>query len=69
MSACCVLHLAGSFIIQAAITIAVHILEHCHNASVKLDFVDHAVTIDVELFYHELAVLFQRIDEKLSPAA
>ena len=57
------------FIIQAAITIAVHILEHRHNAALKLDFVDHAVAVKNELFCHELAALLQRIDEKFSPAA
>ena len=57
------------FINQDAITIAVHILEHRHNAAVKLDFVNHAVAIKFELFCHKLAALFQRIDEKLSPAA
>ena len=57
------------FIIQDAITIAVHILGHRYNAAVKLDFVDHAVAVEVELFCHKLAALFQRIDEKLSPAA
>ena len=57
------------FIIQDAITIAVHILKHRHSAAVKLDFVDHAVAVKIEFFCHELAALFQRIDEKLSPAA
>ena len=63
------LYLTDFFIIQAAITIAVHILEHRHNAALKLDFVNNAVAVKIELFCHELAALLQRIDEKLSPAA
>ena len=52
-----VLHLADFFIIQAAITIAVHLFEHRDNAAVKLGFVDNNIIIDVELFCHELAAL------------
>jgi hypothetical protein len=42
------LHLADFFIIQAAITIAVHLLEHGDDATVKLGFVDHAVGVKIE---------------------
>ena len=45
------LHLVDLFFIQAAITIAVHLLEHSDNAAFKLGFVDHAIIIDVELFW------------------
>ena len=58
---------ANFFIIQAAITIAVHLLEHRENAAAQLSFVDHAIAvkaaseffkaahviiIDVDLFCH-----------------
>ena len=58
-------NLVDFFIIQAAITIAVHLFEHRDNVAVKLGFVgyaivvksagdffkaDHAIIIDVELF-------------------
>ena len=54
--ACCILHfaivmalhLADFFIIQAAITIAVHLLEHGDDAAVKLGFVDYAVGVKIE---------------------
>ena len=39
------LHFADFFIIQAAITIAVHLLEHGGDAAVELGFVDHAVGV------------------------
>ena len=42
------LHLADFFIIQAAITIAVHLLEHGDDVAVKLGSVDHAVGVKVE---------------------
>ena len=42
------LHLADFFIIQAAITIAVHLLEHGNDAAVKLGFVDHAVGVKIK---------------------
>ena len=42
------LHLANFFIIQAAITIAVHLLEHGNDAAVKLGFVDHAVGVKIK---------------------
>ena len=44
------LHLADFFIIQAAITIAVHLLEHRYNAALKHGFIDHAIIIDVDFF-------------------
>ena len=42
------LHLADFFIIQAAITIAVHLLEHRDDAAVKLGLVDHAVGVKIK---------------------
>ena len=42
------LHLADFFIIQAAITIAVHLLKHRDDAAVKLGYVDHAVGVKIE---------------------
>ena len=42
------LHLADFFIIQAAITIAFHLLEHGDDAAVELGFVDHAVGVKIE---------------------
>ena len=42
------LHLAGFYIIQAAITIAVHLLEHGDDAAVKLGVVDHAVGVKIK---------------------
>ena len=49
------LHLVDFFIIQAAITIVVHFLEHRDNAAVKLGFVDNAIAVKVELFCHKFA--------------
>ncbi len=40
--------LADFFIIQAAITIAVHLREHGDDAAGKLGFVDHAVGVKVK---------------------
>ena len=58
------LHLADFFIIQAAITIAVHPLEHRDNAAVKLSFVDHAIAVKAasEFFKADDAII---IDVKL----
>ena len=42
------LYLADFFIIQAAITIAVHFLEHGDDAAVKLGFVEHAVGVKIK---------------------
>ena len=42
------LYLADFFIIQAAITIAVHLLEHGDDAAIKLGVVDHTVGVKVE---------------------
>ena len=44
------LHLVDFFIIQAATTIADHLLEHRDNAAVKLGLVDHAIAVKVKLF-------------------
>ena len=42
------LHLVDFSVTQAAITIAVHLLEHRDNAAVKLGFIDHAIAVKVE---------------------
>jgi hypothetical protein len=42
------LHLADFYIIQAAITMAAHLLEHGDNTAVKLGFVDYAVGVKIE---------------------
>ena len=42
------INLVDFFIIQAAITIAVHLLEYLNNAAAKLGFVDHGIAIKVE---------------------
>ena len=42
------LHLADFLIIQAAITIAVHLFEHSNDAAVKLGFVDHVVGVKIK---------------------
>ena len=42
------LYLADFFIIQAAITIIVHFLEHGDDAAVKLGFVDHVVGVKIK---------------------
>ena len=39
------LNLVDFFVIQAAVTIAVHFFEHRDNAAVKLGFVDHAIAV------------------------
>ena len=44
------LHFADFFMIQVAITIAVHLLEHCDNKALKLGFINHAIIIDVDFF-------------------
>ena len=54
-------HLVDFFIIQAAITIAVHRPKHRDNAAVKLGFVDHATAVEVLLFGYELAALVRRV--------
>ena len=42
------LHLADFSIIQVAIIIAVHLLEHGDDTAVKLGFVDHAVGVKIK---------------------
>ena len=42
------LHLTDFFVIQGAITISVHLLEHGDDSAVKLGFVDHAVGVKIE---------------------
>ena len=50
------LHLADFSIIQVAIIIAVHLLEHGDDTAVKLGFVDHAVGVKIKhLKLHSLA--------------
>ena len=58
------LNLVDFFIIQAAITIAIHPLEHRDNAVVKLSFVDHAIAVEaVSVFFKADYVII--IDVKL----
>ena len=42
------LNLVDFYITQAAITIAVHLIEHRDNAAFKFSFVDHAIAVKIE---------------------